>query len=570
MFRSSSSLATTAAALLLLAGCVALAAWPGVLGSTNLSSGSLAGWLFAVGCVVLGALLLALALLRAGQERGRLRALAAWAEAQADKEAAAGDDFADFDILATWIPQIRNLADGISSLRTRSAELEDKLQQEHRKALDARGEAHDARERAVLQREHGLASTAETLGGAVDGIEKATEMLQIASARAGDGAEEQRGRLASAASATDQMNSTVLEVARSADQASEAAGQARERAAHGSTVVDRTVQGILAVSSHADELSEMVSELGRQADSINDIMGLISDIADQTNLLALNAAIEAARAGDAGRGFAVVADEVRKLAEKTMSATSEVHRTVDAIQGGVTKARAGMVETSRLVDDAVGLARESRQSLDEIVSLSESSSSRVQSIAVAADQQSKASDEINRTIMDVSRIASETSGEMAKAGEAVAVLANQVRELAVINKVFELVGSGAPREVVQALAENPEMLSLRRERQEATMRRAMERHSFLELLYATDAKGVQTVSNISRPEHATNADARAYGKDWSARPWFTGAMESGAFFLSSVYVSETSGEECITVSIPMRDAAGKILGVVAADVRVGN
>jgi methyl-accepting chemotaxis protein len=169
--------------------------------------------------------------------------------------------------------------------------------------------------------------------------------------------------------------------------------------------------------------------LGKQAESIGGIMGVITDIADQTNLLALNAAIEAARAGDAGRGFAVVADEVRKLAEKTMEATKNVEGNISAIQRSAEANVATTRATVKVVGETVDTTRRAGEALSEIVELSAQTSANIQSIATAAEEQSAASEEISRSTGEINEVASGTSQAMHESAQAVGDLARLAGEL---------------------------------------------------------------------------------------------------------------------------------------------
>ncbi|MDV6331802.1 HAMP domain-containing methyl-accepting chemotaxis protein [Asticcacaulis sp. 201] len=102
----------------------------------------------------------------------------------------------------------------------------------------------------------------------------------------------------------------------------------------------RDINGQVTSAAHvtaeaADEATRSESEirdLAEAAQSIGEVLSLISDIASQTNLLALNATIEAARAGEAGKGFAVVASEVKQLATQTSRATGDIGAKVGQIQ----------------------------------------------------------------------------------------------------------------------------------------------------------------------------------------------------------------------------------------------
>ena len=225
---------------------------------------------------------------------------------------------------------VQKLVENMKMAEEKSNEAEIKSKQ----AEEALQQAEEARAMAETAKSEGMLQAAIQLEGIVEQISSASDELAAQVDEASRGADIQRERTTEAATAMDQMNVTVLEVAQNAGRAAESADDARNNAESGGEIVENVVQSIQRVNEEAGKLEEGLSTLGVQAEGIGNIMNVISDIADQTNLLALNAAIEAARAGEAGRGFAVVADEVRKLAEKTMQATSEVEQAVSAIQQG--------------------------------------------------------------------------------------------------------------------------------------------------------------------------------------------------------------------------------------------
>ncbi|GAB7079369.1 methyl-accepting chemotaxis protein [Megalodesulfovibrio paquesii] len=260
------------------------------------------------------------------------------------------------------------------------------------------------KENEVQQQMQHLAQVNMELQRASEQIVEATDDMLTRFGQMNANSGRQSHRVQETATAMEEMNATVLEVAQNASHAAEQAGGAKAKAEEGEEVVEQSVQAIAAVRNQAVALKENMGELAKRAENIGQIMNVISDIADQTNLLALNAAIEAARAGDAGRGFAVVADEVRKLAEKTMTATKEVGNAIRAIQEGA-RTNAAVVDTaSDAVEAATTLANKSGEALKVIVQRVVETTDQVQAIAAAAEQQSAASEQITRAIADVHAI----------------------------------------------------------------------------------------------------------------------------------------------------------------------
>ncbi|WGR92342.1 methyl-accepting chemotaxis protein [Bradyrhizobium sp. ISRA443] len=204
------------------------------------------------------------------------------------------------------------------------------------------------------------------------------------------------------ASATEELTSSISEIARQVATSTEIAARA----------VD-----------HARRTGDTARSLAEGAQKIGDVVTLIQNIAAQTNLLALNATIEAARAGDAGRGFAVVASEVKSLAGQTAKATTEISEQITAIQ-------TASDETVTAIRNVVDVITEIDQIGTAIAAAIEEQGSATKEIARSVQEAARGTQEVNSNISGVQRAADDTGAAATQVLGAAEQLSTQSKDLA--------------------------------------------------------------------------------------------------------------------------------------------
>jgi methyl-accepting chemotaxis protein len=240
------------------------------------------------------------------------------------------------------------------------------------------------------------------------------------------------------ASSVAEMNATVKEVAEHAERASLAANDAVSTATSGRDVVQQTQRAMNRISESVRTASSDITTLGKETESIGEVVRIIQDIAEQTNLLALNAAIEAARAGEQGKGFAVVAQEVRVLAERTAKFTKEIADKVETVQQGASRAVQSMQQGESVVSEGVSQFNQVSAALEAITERIEAAQQGIAMIASATTQQSAATEGLTENIHNISDEVNQTTDQVDQTAAACSELSKMASVLQQVVDGFQL------------------------------------------------------------------------------------------------------------------------------------
>lgn len=121
--------------------------------------------------------------------------------------------------------------------------------------------------------------------------------------------------------------------------------------------------------------------------------------------------------------------------------------------------------------------------------------------------------------------------------------------------------------LIERFIEDSSIKTMDPEKQELILKDVVEEFPFIQFGYVVNGEGVKITKNITQAVDKAKYHKIGLHEDFSDRDWFINPMKSGKISVTDIYSSRITGALCVTVSGPIRDEVGEIVGVLGFDIR---
>ncbi|WP_138754820.1 methyl-accepting chemotaxis protein [Paenibacillus sinopodophylli] len=425
----------------------------------------------------------------------------------------------------------------------------------------------------------------DQLNAAVDEVDQSAARLTEIADVSSEHEQKLRANSTLAMNRIEQAFSALQEVASAAEQISGASSHLNTKSKETKAVVLDVRHSLTSTDEVMSELNrnnrameEHIRQLIEQTSHINEINQFIQEIVSQTSLLALNASIEAAHAGEYGRGFSVVAQQIKKLAEQSGEAVKRSSAIVEQIAGRVEQVVHAVDIEKLSVERGVAEMTVNRDRMDRIYSRIVEVDELVEQTSAASRQQTEhmtdstmmlkdVVDSVHDTLQSVDSTLAMTQLQREQIGNMNRISHNLKRSSSDLSLAIEQVGVSqtgheikvdvaSVKEWLRSAAAAPKLTALFEHDHRDELTSLLKARTEIEAIWSNRADGSFI---FSLPEAGL---LNAKGRDWWKK------AITGQLFQSELYVSAITKQLCLTVSVPIYDAEGKVIGVIGADISI--
>ncbi|MGY0693450.1 methyl-accepting chemotaxis protein [Virgibacillus sp. FSP13] len=248
-----------------------------------------------------------------------------------------------------------------------------------------------------------ISKVSDTLSGNAKQSHNASAQLASSMEKVASGTEQQLEIIQDNMDVISEIDNGIQHINHTAQTVSQNSNSSAEKANYGSNLIEDLLEQMKEISTDVDDSYSTIKELHHRSQSIEGIVGVISDIADQTNLLALNASIESARAGEYGKGFAVVANEVRSLAEQSLESSKNISGIIEQMLKESDESVQSMKNVKDSTTEGLKIAQSSNEVFSHISEASNEVASQIQGVSSLTEDLTSSSGKVNEAMKTISQ-----------------------------------------------------------------------------------------------------------------------------------------------------------------------